>query len=150
MINGFTCGAFDLLHPGHLHLLDAAAKKCDHLFVGLHTDPTINRPSKQKSVQTTYERYFQLCSLSHVYAVVPYDTELDLKNILAVSKIDKRFLGDDYEGKDFTGKRLCEERGIELVYIPRKHSWSSSELKSRIKTSEPPYYNVDDLLRGPQ
>jgi glycerol-3-phosphate cytidylyltransferase len=88
--------------------------------------------------------------LTCIYAIIPYDTEQDLENIIAVEKIDKRFLGDDYEGKNFTGKQLCEDRGIELVYIPRKHSWSSSELKSRIKASELPYYNVDDLLRGPQ
>jgi glycerol-3-phosphate cytidylyltransferase len=136
LINGFTCGAFDLLHPGHLHLLTTAANRCDRLFVGLHTDPTNGRPLKQKSIQTTYERYFQLCSLSCIYAVIPYDTEQDLENIVAVSNMDKRFLGDDYEGKDFTGKQLCEDRGIELIYIPRKHSWSSSELKQRLSKNK--------------
>lgn len=150
MVVGFTCGAFDLLHPGHLHLLRVASEQCDKLIVGLHTDPTNGRPEKQKSAQTTFERYIQLSYTDFNLSIVPYDTERDLENLFNVFDINKRFLGDDYEGKDFTGKKLCEVLGVEIVYVRRKHTWSSSELKARIKTDEPPYYNVDDLLRGPQ
>lgn len=148
---GFVCGAFDLLHPGHLHLLEKAASMCDALVVGLHVDPTINRPdTKNKPAQSTFERYYQIASLHLVEAIIPYDTEKDLENMLAVYPISKRFLGSDYQGKDFTAKKLCEDRGIEMVYIPRLHSWSSSELRSRVRTSYTYEYNIDDLLRGPQ
>ena len=53
---GFTCGAFDLFHAGHNIMLRECKAKCDYLIVGLHTDPTIDRPNKNKPVQTIYER----------------------------------------------------------------------------------------------
>jgi glycerol-3-phosphate cytidylyltransferase len=74
MIRGFTCGAFDLLHPGHVYLLQAASEQCDQLWVGLHTDPTIDRPEKNKPIQTTFERHTQLAAIKFVYGVIPYDT----------------------------------------------------------------------------
>jgi len=135
MIVGFTCGAFDLLHPGHLHLLDVASSQCDQLIVGLHTDPTIDRLEKNKPIQTVLERYMQLNALAAVDNIIPYDTELDLYNLLATLSIQKRFVGTDYQLRTFTGKDLCEDRGIEIIYVPRLHNWSSSELRSRLVKS---------------
>lgn len=132
MIVGFTCGAFDLLHPGHLYLLKTASEQCDKLVVGLHTDPSIERPEKNRPAQTTFERYLQLASLSYVNDIVPYDTENDLINLLSISNIHKRFIGSDYEGVDITGKYICEQRNIKIVFIPRLHSWSSLGLRRRI------------------
>ena len=45
---GFTCGAFDLLHAGHIVMLEETKQFCDYLIVGLQTDPSIERPSKNK------------------------------------------------------------------------------------------------------
>ena len=132
MSNGFTCGAFDLLHPGHLHMLRESKAQCELLIVGLHTDPTIDRPEKNKPIQTSFERFLQLAALEYVDYIIPYDTENDLVNLLATLDIQKRFLGSDYEHRAFTGREICDERGIEVVYIPRKHNWSSSELRSRL------------------
>ena len=133
MIVGFTCGAFDLLHPGHLYLLKMASEHCDKLIVGLHTDPSIDRPEKNKPVQTTLERYIQLTSLPHVKQVIPYDTENDLENLFSVWKLDKRFIGSDYMDTDITGEDVCYQRNIEIVFIPRLHSWSSSGLRYRVR-----------------
>jgi glycerol-3-phosphate cytidylyltransferase len=130
---GFTCGAFDLLHPGHLHLLSAAASQCDYLWVGLHTDPSIDRPEKNKPLQTMFERYMQLNALADVDNIIPYDTENDLLNLLAILDIDKRFIGSDYEDQTITGATICEKRGIEVIYVPRLHNWSSTELRHRVK-----------------
>lgn len=131
---GFTCGAFDLLHPGHLHLLAECATQCNHLIVGLHTDPKIDRDSKNRPVQTTFERWFQLAAISHVGTIIPYDTEQDLKRMLATLPINIRFLGSDYEDKYITGRLECEKRNIEIRYIPRLHDWSSSELRMRLNS----------------
>ena len=133
-IIGFTCGAFDLLHAGHVHLLNECKEQCDLLYVGLHTDPTIDRPdTKNKPVQTTYERYYQLAAVDVVDAVIPYDTENDLRNILATMKINVRFLGSDYNiGKGITGADVCEQLGIQIAFIPRLHTFSSTELRHRI------------------
>lgn len=133
---GFTCGAFDLLHPGHMHLLSRCAIECDYVIVGLHTDPSIERPEKNKPIQTTLERYAQLKSLKYVNEVIPYDTEQDLINIIATVNIHKRFLGSDYNYSSITGENICHERGIEMIFIPRLHSWSSSELRRRLGECE--------------
>ena len=133
--NGFTCGAFDLLHPGHVHFIHEARKKCDFLIVGLHTDPTIDRPgSKNKPIQSVFERYLQLDGLSCVDLIVPYDTERDLVNMMATLDIQVRFVGTDYDGKKITGEDICGQRGIEVSYIPRLHDFSSTSLRERLRS----------------
>jgi glycerol-3-phosphate cytidylyltransferase len=135
MIIGFTCGAFDLFHAGHNIFLRDAKRHCDHLIVGLHTDPTIDRPEKNKPIQTIYERYVQLKNCSWVDDIIPYDTEADLLNLLATNTINVRFLGSDYVDKTFTGDKLCEALNIRIIYLLRYHTFSSSELRSRIAHS---------------
>lgn len=130
---GFTAGAFDLLHAGHVLMLQEAADACDYLIVGLHTDPTIDRPdAKNKPIQSVFERYVQLKALSVVDEIIPYDTEEDLLTLLSTHKIDIRIIGEDYVDKDFTGKELP----IPVYYNSRKHSLSTSELRKRIKDAK--------------
>jgi glycerol-3-phosphate cytidylyltransferase len=130
---GFTAGAFDLLHAGHVLMLQEAAEACDYLVVGLHTDPTIDRPdAKNKPIQSVYERYVQLKALSVVDEIIPYDTEEDLLTLLSTAKIDIRIIGEDYVDKDFTGKGLP----IPVYYNRRKHSLSTSELRKRVKDAK--------------
>ena len=129
---GFTCGAWDLLHPGHLYFLKECLKKCEHLIVGLHTNPAIDRPLKNTPIQSVFERYSQLVS-SQVDEIIPYDTEKDLVNMMATLNIDRRFLGSDYKYKPYTGEHICVARGSEIIYIDRLHSYSSSELRARLQ-----------------
>jgi glycerol-3-phosphate cytidylyltransferase len=129
---GFTCGAFDLFHAGHNIMLRDCRLQCDKLVVGLHTDPTIDRPNKNKPIQTVYERFLQLQNCKWVDEIIPYDTEVDLLNLLATTIINKRFLGEDYLGKPVTGYDLCELLNIETIYLKRRHNFSSSELRERI------------------
>jgi len=130
---GFTCGAFDLLHTGHIEMLKYCGMNCDLLIVGLHTDPSIDRPSKNKPVQSSLERFLQVESIKFVQEVIPYDTEQDLENLLNILK-DRhgenlvRFVGSDHEGKPYTGSNL----GIHTIFNPRSHNFSSSELRDRL------------------
>jgi glycerol-3-phosphate cytidylyltransferase len=130
---GFTASAFDLLHAGHVMMLAEAKSKCDWLICGLQTDPSVDRPHKNKPVQSVVERYAQLSALASVDEVIPYTTEADLLQILSLYPIDIRFIGEEYILKDFTGRQLCEDLGIEIYYNSRKHNFSSSELRQRIK-----------------
>lgn len=57
---GITFSAFDLLHAGHIKMLEEAKTICDHLIVGLQIDPTIDRTFKNKPTQSVVERYIQL------------------------------------------------------------------------------------------
>jgi len=64
---------------------------------------------------------------------VPYSTEKELLEILQSFKIDIRIIGEDYFEKDFTGKLFCEENNIKIYYNSRKHDFSSSSLRNKIK-----------------
>lgn len=134
---GITFSAWDLLHAGHIAMLAEAKNHCDYLIAGLQTDPTIDRPdTKNKPVQSIVERQIQLSSCRFVDEVVVYQTEQDLVDLLLILPVDVRILGVEYEQKDFTGKKECLEKGIELVFNSRDHSFSSSSLRKRVTESE--------------
>jgi len=130
---GITFSTFDLLHAGHIGMLREAKSNCDYLIVGLQSDPTIDRPdTKNKPVQTMVERYAQLNALHLVDEIVPYQTEQDVIDILELFQLDVRFLGEEYKLTDFTGKDVCQERGIALHFNKRDHRFSSSDLRKRV------------------
>jgi glycerol-3-phosphate cytidylyltransferase len=129
---GITFSAFDLLHAGHIKMLEEAKRNCDYLICGLQTDPTIDRPEKNKPVQTVVERYIQLKACKHVDEIVPYATEQDLEDILRAFKIDVRIVGEEYKEVNFTGRAFCEENGINLYFNKRNHRFSSSGLRKEV------------------
>lgn len=133
---GITFSSFDLLHAGHIKMLEEAKRNCDYLIVGLQTDPTLDRPEKNKPTQTVVERYIQLKGCKFVDEIVPYATEQDLEDVLRSFKIDVRILGEEYKDKDFTGRKYCEEKGIELYFNKRDHRFSSSGLRKTVHEIE--------------
>jgi glycerol-3-phosphate cytidylyltransferase len=137
MIIGFTCSTFDLFHAGHIMMLKEAKTKCDHLIVGLQTDPTIDRPdTKNKPIQSVFERYEQLKACKYIDEILVYETEADLINILLSYPINVRILGQEYSEKDFTGRDECWDKGIELYFNKREHNFSTTELRQRVVASE--------------
>lgn len=129
---GFTCSCFDLLHAGHVQMLKEAKSNCDWLVVGLQTDPTIDRPTKNKPVQSVTERYIQLAAVRFVDELIVYATEADLLDVLKSFPINVRFIGEEYKDKDFTGKDYCLDNGIEIYYNRRQHSFSTTDLRKRV------------------
>jgi glycerol-3-phosphate cytidylyltransferase len=123
MKTGITFSAFDLLHAGHVKMLEEAKLRCDYLIVGLQTDPTLDRPEKNKPTQSVVE-------------IVPYATEQDLEDILQAFDIQMRCVGDEYIEKDFTGRKYCEAKGIELYFNTREHRFSSSSLRREVAEKE--------------
>jgi len=133
---GITFSAFDLLHAGHIKMLEEAKRECDYLICALQTDPTLDRPEKNRPVQSVVERYIQLKGCKYVDEIIPYATEQDLEDVLRSFKIDVRIIGDEYETKQFTGRQYCEEKGIALYFNKREHRFSSSELRREVQTKE--------------
>jgi glycerol-3-phosphate cytidylyltransferase len=133
---GFTCSTFDLLHVGHIAMLREAAGICEKLIVGLQVDPSVDRSDKNCPVQSLVERYGQLNAVKFVDEIVPYQSERDLEDILSMFQIDVRILGEEYKDKEFTGKEICERRGIQLYFNRRDHRFSSSELRDRVAIQE--------------
>jgi len=129
---GFNCSSFDLLHAGHVTMLKMEKERCDYLKVALQTDPTMDRPGvKNRPVQSIYERYVQLQACRYVDEILVYDTEAELLNLIKTQTMHIRFLSEEYLNRDFTGKQYCIDRGIELYYHPREHTYSSSDLRRR-------------------
>ena len=133
---GITASSFDLFHAGHVLMLEEAKQHCDYLIVALQTDPTIDRPEKNKPVQTIVERYIQLRGCQYVDEIIPYTTEQDLEDIFASMPLHIRILGVEYKDKPFTGQDICKARGIELYFNRRDHRFSSSELRKRVAYNE--------------
>jgi glycerol-3-phosphate cytidylyltransferase len=130
---GIVFSTFDLLHAGHIAMLSEAKNHCDYLIVGLQTDPTIDRPdTKNKPVQSIVERQIQVSACRFVDEIVVYETEKDLEDILLTLPLNVRILGVEYENRDFTGKDICNRRGITCIFNGRDHSFSSSSLRKRV------------------
>ena len=133
---GFTASTFDLFHAGHIMMLKEAKSHCDYLIVGLQTDPTIDRPQKNKPVQTVFERFIQLQACKYVDEIVVYATEKELVDILLSYPINVRIVGNEYKDKEFTGKEECWNHNIDIYYNKREHSFSTTELRQRVVAAE--------------
>ena len=134
---GITFSTFDMLHAGHIAMLSEAKNHCDYLICGLQTDPTIDRPdTKNHPIQSIVERQIQLAACRYVDEVVVYQTEQDLVDLLLILPLDVRVLGVEYKDKNYTGRDECYHRGIECIFNPRDHSFSSSSLRKRVVAAE--------------
>lgn len=133
---GITFSTFDLLHAGHIKMLEEAKSQCDYLIVGLQLDPSLDRPEKNTPSQSIIERYIQLKGCKYIDEIVPYVSEQDLEDILSSFKLDIRIIGEEYKEKPFTGREYCEKKGIEIFYNRRDHRFSSTELKKQVKKSQ--------------
>lgn len=132
MITGFTCGSFDLLHTGHALMLEEAKGHCDRLIVGLQSDPTLDRPEKNKPIQTLEERLTMLNSIRWVDDIIIYNTEAELVRLLNTLRPDVRIIGADWKGKQYTGFDLP----IRVIFNTRDHGYSTSSLRSRVYRAE--------------
>lgn len=125
---GLTASSFDLFHPGHIVMLMEAKSLCDYLIVGLLSDPTIDRPdTKNKPVQSLFERYIQVAGCKYVDEVIPFESEKDLEDMILTINPDIRICGEEYKDKDHTGKGLSN-----IHYNKRRHSFSTTNLRNRV------------------
>lgn len=114
---GITFVAFNHLNASYIQMLEEARKQCDYLIVGLNTTP-------KEQIQAAYpnnltNRYIQLNGCKYVNEVIPYETEVDVENILRTFKIDVRIIGEEYKQKSFTAKEYCTQNNIEIYYNKR-------------------------------
>jgi glycerol-3-phosphate cytidylyltransferase len=129
IIIGFTSSSFDLgPHAGHCAMLMEAKANCDWLVVALLVDPSLDRPQKNKPIQSIFERYIQITSNKFIDEVIVIESEKDLIDAILLIQPNVRFCGEEYRDIDHTGKGLCH-----IHYNSRKHSFSSTDLRQRIK-----------------
>lgn len=114
---GFTNGCFDLLHPGHMHVLSQAAAQCDHLIVGLNSDASVKRlKGNNRPIQSEQDRARSLAALPSVASVVLFaeDTPQTLIETLSPDVLVK---GGDYVVEDVVGYEHVTSRGGQVVII---------------------------------
>ncbi len=131
---GVTVGAFDLCHAGHILMFKEAKSVCDYLVVGLQSDPSIDRPEKNKPIMSLAERRIILEAIKYIDEIFEYDTEAQLYGILKENTygFDIRIIGADWKGKLYTGHDLP----IEMYFNSRDHGFSTTELRRRIYEAE--------------
>jgi glycerol-3-phosphate cytidylyltransferase len=111
---GIVTGSFDLLHAGHVHLIKEAAKRCGHLIVALHADPSLERANKHKPVESIIERTIRLDSNENVNDIIVYEKEEDLPLIFKYYDVNVRFLGSEYMNGNLN---ITDPDAVEIVYI---------------------------------
>ena len=131
---GITAGAFDLLHAGHVAMLQEAKTVCDHLTVAIQIDPSMDREYKNQPVQSIVERQIQVKAIV-CDEIIVYNRECELEDILRTLPYDIRIIGEEYRDKDFTGKQICK-MVITVYYNSRGHDFSSGELGLENKNKE--------------
>jgi len=129
----FTNGVFDLLHPGHLDVLDRARREGSALVVGVNSDASVKRlKGPERPIRTSAERAIVLAGLEAVDAVVVFDqdTPFHLVQVIAPDVIVK---GGDYSPETIVGADLVTARGGRVVVIPlvEGHSTTSTIEKLR-------------------
>ena len=133
---GITCSTFDLLHTGHIIMLEECKKYCDYLICAIQVDTSLDRIGKNKPVQSLIERYIQLDAVKHVDKIIPYTNEKELELIFMSLDLDVRIIGEEYKDIDFTGKNICIKRNIKLIYNKREHNFSTTNLRKSIHLNE--------------
>ncbi|MGE0650727.1 MAG: PfkB family carbohydrate kinase [Alphaproteobacteria bacterium] len=129
---GFTNGCFDLLHPGHVHLLAAARAACDRLVVGLNDDASVrNLKGDGRPVQTADARALVLGALETVDLVVLFD-EPTPQRLIEMLAPDMLFKGADYRRADVVGGDFVESRGGKVVLIDLSPGYSTTSTIARM------------------
>ena len=131
MKKGFTCGTFDLCHAGHFLMFKECKENCDYLIVALQSDPTLDRPNKNKPVLTVKERATILEGVKYIDELRFYNTETELLELLKEIKPEIRFVGEDHKSKSFTGDTLSSK-----IFWNKRYGYSSSDLRRRVYEAE--------------
>jgi len=113
-------------------VFEECKKVCDYLIVGLQSDPSLDRKQKNKPVETLEEREIILKSVKYIDEIKMYNTEEELYSLLKEIKPDVRIIGEDWEGKQYTGYDLP----IKVYFNKRDHKWSTSYLRKRVYDAE--------------
>lgn len=133
-IVGYTQGTYDMFHIGHLNLIKNAKRHCDYLIVGVNRDDLVERYKNKRPIIPLEERAEIVRSIKYVDEVIVADT-LDKKEIWDKLRYDEIYIGDDWKGNARweETKRVMEEVGVKLVYLPYTKDTSSTMLREKLE-----------------
>ncbi len=129
----FTNGVFDLLHPGHIHILAAARAAGDALVVGINSDDSVKRlKGESRPVRSQAERAYVVAALEAVDIVTVFDqdTPLELVQCLQPDVIVK---GGDYTEATIVGAADVRARGGDVLVVPLTPGQSTTSIIERMR-----------------
>ena len=130
---GFVCGFFDILHDGHIDILQQAKSQCQYLIVAVGTDEFMYKRKHRESILNYKQRVEIIKSIRYVDEVVP---EVDLDKVAAFYKynFDVMFAGEDHLNEKIyiEAMKHLKNLGVDTIYIPKKHNISSTSIRNKI------------------
>ena len=125
----FVNGTFDILHRGHLELLNYAKGLGDFLLVGIDSDERVKeKKGSTRPIHKQEERKFFLENLKAVIAVWIFDSQEELAHICKIYRPHLMVKGSDYYGKKITGSEYCDE----IKYFKLVKNYSTSKIIENI------------------
>ena len=122
---GFTNGCFDILHVGHIHMLEYIKKNCDYLVVGIDSDRRVKEnKGSDRPVNTEENRTYMLESLRCVDAVFIFDSDDGLIQLVKETAPDLMVVGSDYKNKRVIGGEYAKN----VVFFERIDGFSTTEI----------------------
>jgi glycerol-3-phosphate cytidylyltransferase len=130
---GYTAGAFDMFHIGHLNLLRNAKQQVDRLIVGVSEDKLVKRYKGKSPVIPFEERIEIIRSIKFTDQAVP-QSDLDKVKAWKELSFDVLFVGDDWRGSQswIDYEKRLEVFGVQVVYLPYTVGTSSSLLRKSL------------------
>ncbi|MGC8895032.1 MAG: D-glycero-beta-D-manno-heptose 1-phosphate adenylyltransferase [candidate division WOR-3 bacterium] len=128
----FTNGCFDIIHPGHIHLLKSARSLGDVLLVGLNTDDSIRRlKGPGRPINPLEARAEVLSAIRHVNHVIPFSEDTPLELIKAL-KPDILVKGGDWREDEIVGAELVKSRGGRVIVVPYLEGYSTTGILRKL------------------
>jgi len=130
----FTNGVFDLLHSGHVDLLNTARGFGDALIVGVNSDASVRRLNKgpERPLRSEADRAYVLAAFEAVDAVVIFGEDTPLALVTALEP-DVLVKGGDYREETIVGAKEVRARGGDVVVVPLLEGHSTTSIVDRIR-----------------
>lgn len=132
----FTNGVFDLLHPGHVNVIEGARAEGAHLVVGVNSDASVRRLQKgpERPIHSERERAYVLAALAAVDCVVVFDEDTPAELVAALTP-DVIVKGGDYRPEDVAGAATVRARGGRVVIIPLTPGHSTTATVNQLRSN---------------
>jgi D-beta-D-heptose 7-phosphate kinase/D-beta-D-heptose 1-phosphate adenosyltransferase len=131
----FTNGVFDLLHAGHIDLLEFAKNSGDYLIVGINDDASVRRLNKgeDRPIYPLAERMEVLEAIMYVDFIIPFSEDTPLELIKSLLRVDVLVKGGDYKPHEVVGRKEVEEAGGKLLLFEFRTDGSTTAIISKLK-----------------
>jgi D-beta-D-heptose 7-phosphate kinase/D-beta-D-heptose 1-phosphate adenosyltransferase len=130
----FTNGVFDILHPGHIDLMEFAKSSGDYLIVGINDDDSVKRlKGTDRPLYPLEERIEILAAVMYVDFIIPFPEDTPLQLIKRLYRVDVLVKGGDYKPDEVVGRKEVEESGGKLLIFEFKNNSSTTALLEKIK-----------------